>query len=72
VGNVGAWAATWLFVPEVKGLRLEEIDGVFEEAVDVRLGRQVREVKGLLRGRGEEEGRDVGYQRVGEEREEEE
>lgn len=32
LGNVVAWALVWLAVPEVKGLRLEEIDGVFERA----------------------------------------
>jgi len=32
VGNLVAWGLVWRFVPEVKGLRLEEIDGVFEGA----------------------------------------
>jgi len=30
VGNCVAWALTWRYVPEVKGLRLEEIDKVFD------------------------------------------
>jgi len=71
VGNVGAWGTTWLFVPEVKGLRLEEIDGVFEEEVGVRVGRQVREVRGMFGGREKGEDRDVRYQRVGEDEVEE-
>lgn len=33
LGNVVAWGLTRVFVPEVKGLRLEEIDAVFERGL---------------------------------------
>lgn len=46
VGNVVAWGLTWCFVPEVKGLRLEEIDGVFERGLKKRVGEQWRTLVG--------------------------